>query len=190
MAAARSAGGRRRVRCRPRGAQGRGAPVRLSARATIRPALTGHRHHLGATFIHLALSSPRLQTRRTAVETLKAVVKAAPKAGSAMLREALARRRTGDGKRYEVILGASVPDAATEEELKEALVVELVVLAHDPGICAWNPAALWLADSLLHFQAASRRCGRTSSCARAWIRGSWRRSTSSDSSRWFWTPVR
>ncbi|KZV97501.1 ARM repeat-containing protein [Exidia glandulosa HHB12029] len=96
---------------------------------------TEHRHHLGAVFIHLVLSSPRLETRRVAVDALKAVVKAAPNVGSVMLREALSRRDTSDGKRYQIVLGAAAPDPATDETLKEDLVVELIVLAHAPGIC-------------------------------------------------------
>lgn len=66
---------------------------------------------------------------------MKAVVKAEPRVGGVMLREVLARRDTRDGKRYELILGAAAPDPTTEQELKEELVVELVVIAHDSAIC-------------------------------------------------------
>ncbi|KZV97519.1 hypothetical protein EXIGLDRAFT_703179 [Exidia glandulosa HHB12029] len=111
---------------------------------------TEHRHHLGAVFIHLVLSSPRLETCRVAVDALKAVVKAAPNVGSVMLREALSRRDTSDGKRYQIVLGAAAPDPTTDDALKEDRVVELIVLAHARGIyvdrycpsCGLDPPAL------------------------------------------------
>ncbi|KAH7091864.1 translational activator GCN1 [Auriculariales sp. MPI-PUGE-AT-0066] len=96
------------------------------------------RQYLGSALLYLALSSPRLETRRLAIDTIRTSVSTVPRATSTTLREALARVvNTSDGRRYAPILSASSPVTAedSDPELREELVVELLILAHDTGIC-------------------------------------------------------
>ena len=98
--------------------------------------------------LYLALSSPRLDTRRATHDVLRAIVTAYPVAGSTILRDALthslSRPSSSANLRYTPLLSLAAPAAdAADDATRSGLVVELLVLAHEDKIVGQQHGQMW-----------------------------------------------